>query len=116
MEERDQNRLLVGVSVFHAYAHNWLCQMRYNPRLIAGFGFSDGENSERFWSKLSPLVRLNRTASSSLRLLNINFLVEHINEEQLKGLGERVLSEVKVFCLTEMRNSVLARQALPDEY
>ncbi|UOH79962.1 hypothetical protein LQV05_002611 [Cryptococcus neoformans] len=38
-----RRRLAIGVAVFHAYAHDWLCQLRYHPRLIPGFGLSDGE-------------------------------------------------------------------------
>ncbi|OWZ62060.1 hypothetical protein C349_06858 [Cryptococcus neoformans var. grubii Br795] len=43
-KERAEKRLKIGVAVFHAYAHNWLCQMRYNPRIATGFALTDGEN------------------------------------------------------------------------
>ncbi|KAI9484924.1 hypothetical protein BDB00DRAFT_721768, partial [Zychaea mexicana] len=33
----------VAVGVFHAYAHSMDCQVQYNPRLIEGFGLTDGE-------------------------------------------------------------------------
>lgn len=42
-KERAEKRLKIGVAVFHAYAHNWLCQMRYNPRIATGFALTDGE-------------------------------------------------------------------------
>ncbi|OXH47105.1 hypothetical protein J004_04833 [Cryptococcus neoformans] len=42
-KERAEKRLKIGVAVFHAYAHNWLCQMRYNPRITTGFALTDGE-------------------------------------------------------------------------
>lgn len=74
-----RRRLAIGVAVFHAYAHDWLCQLRYHPRLIPGFGLSDGEGVERFWSALAALVRLNSEASKSLRLWNTHFRVDHVN-------------------------------------
>ncbi|TYJ55374.1 hypothetical protein B9479_003989 [Cryptococcus floricola] len=79
-EERSFGRLKMGVSIFHAYAHSWTCQMKYNPRLIPGFGFTDGEGMERIWSMLSPLIRLNKKAGALLRLKNIFFRVDYINE------------------------------------
>ncbi|KNE95653.1 hypothetical protein PSTG_11018 [Puccinia striiformis f. sp. tritici PST-78] len=47
--------LKFGTSVFHAYVHEWKCQVKYNPRFNAGWGLSDGEGLERLWSSLSPL-------------------------------------------------------------
>ncbi|EGG10072.1 uncharacterized protein MELLADRAFT_94412 [Melampsora larici-populina 98AG31] len=42
-----KGRLLYGTSVFHAYAHQWWCQIFFNPRFIKFFGLSDGEGLER---------------------------------------------------------------------
>lgn len=44
VKEKDRVGSFLSFSVFNEYAHNWLCQMRYNLRPIAIFGFSDGEN------------------------------------------------------------------------
>ncbi|POW07504.1 hypothetical protein PSTT_08278 [Puccinia striiformis] len=52
-ESRD--RLRFGTSVFHAYVHEWPCQVKYNPRYQQGWGLSDGESLERLWSLLAPL-------------------------------------------------------------
>jgi hypothetical protein len=49
-------RLQFAVSVFHAYGHEWPCQLLYNPRLRPGFGFSNGEGCERLWALLKGLV------------------------------------------------------------
>ncbi|KIJ63905.1 hypothetical protein HYDPIDRAFT_58318, partial [Hydnomerulius pinastri MD-312] len=32
-----------AISVFHAYGHQWPCQVIYHPRKREGFGLSDGE-------------------------------------------------------------------------
>ncbi|PLW17206.1 hypothetical protein PCANC_16245 [Puccinia coronata f. sp. avenae] len=44
---QDRGRLSFGTSVFHAYVHNWTCQLEYNPRFNTGWGLSDGEGLER---------------------------------------------------------------------
>ncbi|KZV96829.1 hypothetical protein EXIGLDRAFT_574925, partial [Exidia glandulosa HHB12029] len=41
--EEFAHRLVFGVSVFHAYGHNWACQLVFHPRKRDGFGLSDGE-------------------------------------------------------------------------
>ncbi|KAI7965082.1 hypothetical protein MJO29_003180 [Puccinia striiformis f. sp. tritici] len=38
-----------GTSVFHAYVHEWKCQVKFNPRYNIGWGLSDGEGLERLW-------------------------------------------------------------------
>jgi hypothetical protein len=40
------SRITFAVSVFHAYGHQWPCQIVYHPRKRAGFGLSDGEGCE----------------------------------------------------------------------
>ncbi|KDR74566.1 hypothetical protein GALMADRAFT_49841, partial [Galerina marginata CBS 339.88] len=37
------DRLVFGISVFHAYGHQWPCQIIYHPRKCEGFGLTDGE-------------------------------------------------------------------------
>ncbi|KAK7459482.1 hypothetical protein VKT23_009465 [Stygiomarasmius scandens] len=39
-------RIIWGVSVFHAYGHNWPCQLIYHPRKRRWFGLCDGEAPE----------------------------------------------------------------------
>ncbi|KAF9505392.1 hypothetical protein BS47DRAFT_1306715 [Hydnum rufescens UP504] len=41
-----------GVSVFHAYSHQWTFQLWYHPQKSEKWGLSDGEGCERFWSEL----------------------------------------------------------------
>ena len=49
-------RIEFGVSVFHAYSHQWTCQLWYHPRKSETWGLSDGEGCERFWSELQRLI------------------------------------------------------------
>ena len=50
------DRIVFGISVFHAYGHQWPCQIVYHPRKCPGFGLSDGELCERFWSSIKLLI------------------------------------------------------------
>ena len=77
--ERAAGRLKMATSVFHAYAHDWGCQLDYNPRLNKGWGFSDGEGSERIWCDLASLVSGNRQATNEHRQININLRAMHHN-------------------------------------
>ena len=49
-------RISFGISVFHAFGHQWPCQLIYHPRKCQGFGLSDGEGCERFWSAIKGLI------------------------------------------------------------
>ena len=47
-----QSHLAWGVLIFHAYGHQYNCQLWYHPQKSAMWGFTDGEGCERFWSEL----------------------------------------------------------------
>jgi hypothetical protein len=38
--------IVFSISIFHAYGHQWPCQLIYHPRKCEGFGLSDGEGCE----------------------------------------------------------------------
>jgi Kyakuja-Dileera-Zisupton transposase len=61
-----QDRITFGISVFHAYGHQWPCQIIYHPRKCCGFGLTDGEGCERFWSAIKLLI-------SSLRMAGVSY-------------------------------------------
>lgn len=67
---RYQARLFFGLSVFHAYGHQWPCQVIYHPRKCTGFGLSDGEGCERFWSSIRKLIPTLRVSGVSRILTN----------------------------------------------
>lgn len=64
--ERYLNRLSFGISVFHAFGHQWPCQIIYHPRKCEGFGLSDGEGCERFWHSISKLIPVLRVSGVRL--------------------------------------------------
>jgi hypothetical protein len=49
-------RLRFGTSVFHAYGHQWVCQLWYHPRKGQIWGLSDGEGCERLWASIRKLI------------------------------------------------------------
>jgi len=59
-------RIEWGVSVFHAFAHQWPCQCVYNPQKHEGFGQSDGEGCERCWGRLKKLISICHVSGVSL--------------------------------------------------
>ncbi|KAI7944673.1 hypothetical protein MJO28_010368 [Puccinia striiformis f. sp. tritici] len=97
--EEYRPRLSFGTSVFHAYVHNWICQLDYHPRLNDGWGLSDGEGLERLWSYLSPLVSALRYATRNHRLAAIAHRLKYHNwkgkRDLPKWLKNKFTSAVK---------------------
>jgi len=91
-------RIEFGVSVFHAYGHQWTCQLWYHPRKSEMWGLSDGEGCERFWSELRRLIPGLRVTGYHRRLFIIDLQVEHIDQLKQEGAGkwlrDRVLRTV----------------------
>ena len=63
-----RDRLSFAISVFHAYGHQWPCQVVYHPRKCVGFGLSDGEGCERFWSMIKRLIAPLRVSGVSVAI------------------------------------------------
>jgi hypothetical protein len=50
------DRIAFAVSVFHAFGHEWACQLLYHPRKRVGFGYTNREGCERFWQSIRHLI------------------------------------------------------------
>jgi hypothetical protein len=59
------SRLRFATTAMHAYGHEWACQLEYNPRICIGLGLSDGEGTERLWSRFVRLIGVERSSSVS---------------------------------------------------
>ncbi|KAF9506841.1 hypothetical protein BS47DRAFT_1280706, partial [Hydnum rufescens UP504] len=81
-------RLEWGVSIFHAYGHQWTCQLWYHPRKSTIWGLSDGEGCERFWSGLRRLIPCLRVTGYHRRLFILDLQVECIDEEKWGDFGK----------------------------
>jgi hypothetical protein len=63
------DQLKFSVSIFHAYGHQWACQLWYHPQKSAIWGLSNGEGCEHFWSELWKLIPCLHVTGVSLLLL-----------------------------------------------
>ncbi|KIJ59524.1 hypothetical protein HYDPIDRAFT_100539, partial [Hydnomerulius pinastri MD-312] len=72
-------RLHFATTAMHAYGHKWACQLVFNPRLAVGMGLSNGEGTERLWSRLIKLIGIEH--SSSVRSTAVG-------SEMLRDLGD----------------------------
>ncbi|EIN07536.1 hypothetical protein PUNSTDRAFT_33090, partial [Punctularia strigosozonata HHB-11173 SS5] len=83
-----RKRITFGISVFHAYGHQWPCQVIYHPCKCNCFGLSDGESCERFWSAIDHLVAVLRVSGFHQRLYVIDTQIHHLDAVQRRSLGD----------------------------
>ncbi|KAH7092807.1 hypothetical protein BKA62DRAFT_625932, partial [Auriculariales sp. MPI-PUGE-AT-0066] len=85
-------QLQFATAAMHAYAHQWTCQVAFNPRMIAGMGLTDGEGVERLWSLLVDLIGILRRVSRSRRIIILERQIQWISyclREELGRWGAR---------------------------
>ncbi|KAG1787714.1 hypothetical protein EV424DRAFT_1476683 [Suillus variegatus] len=80
--------LRFATTAMHAYGHEWACQLIYNPRMIVGLGLSDGEGTERLWSRFVRLIGIQRSSSRQCRLWLIDRHAGAIGLEMRADLGD----------------------------
>ncbi|KAK1231142.1 hypothetical protein PQX77_005748 [Marasmius sp. AFHP31] len=81
------SRLQLATAVMHAYGHQWACQLLYNPRMRVGLGITDGEGTERLWSRLRRIIGLERRASRAKRRWMLDRQCDSIAMDLREGLG-----------------------------
>ncbi|KAJ7872677.1 hypothetical protein B0H14DRAFT_3563287 [Mycena olivaceomarginata] len=82
------DRLRFAVSVFHAFGHDWPCQVVYHPLKCEGFGFSNGEGCERFWHSISHIIAHLCISGYHHRLYTLDSQVKQGEEANLFKLAE----------------------------
>ncbi|KAF8197276.1 hypothetical protein K438DRAFT_1906137 [Mycena galopus ATCC 62051] len=87
---RFMDRIAFAVSVFHAFGHEWACQLLYHPRKRGGFGFTNGEGAERFWNSIRHLIAHLRICGYHNRLYTLDTQIEQADEASLLRLGDWV--------------------------
>ncbi|GLB34368.1 hypothetical protein LshimejAT787_0112520 [Lyophyllum shimeji] len=85
--DRYLDRIIFGISVFHAFGHQWPCQIIYHPRKREGFGLTDGEGCERVWHSISKLIAYLRVCGYHQRLYTLDRQVNHAQAETLERFG-----------------------------
>ncbi|KAG6914746.1 hypothetical protein DXG01_015539 [Tephrocybe rancida] len=91
--DRYIDRTSFGISIFHAFGHQWACQLIYHPQKRTGFGLSDREGCERFWHSISWLIDYLRVCGYHQRLYTLDHQVDHAQKETLKNLGAWLLRQ-----------------------
>ncbi|KAG1807137.1 uncharacterized protein BJ212DRAFT_1449388 [Suillus subaureus] len=76
-----------AIVVFHAYGHQWPCQIVYHPRKCEGFGLSDGEGCEQLWSSLKQLIPLLQVSGFYQHLFVLDVQVRHLDTKSIQGYG-----------------------------
>ncbi|KAI6039182.1 hypothetical protein EDC04DRAFT_2568813 [Pisolithus marmoratus] len=84
-------RISFAISVFHAFGHQWPCQLIYHPQKREGFGLTDGEGCECFWSAIKALIPTLHVSGFHQCLFAIDFQVHHLDMKSLTGLGQWIL-------------------------
>ncbi|KAJ6539595.1 hypothetical protein B0H19DRAFT_864576, partial [Mycena capillaripes] len=82
-----RKRVAFAINAMHAYRHQWVCQLVYNPRMRPGCGLTDGEGVKRVWSRIRKLIPLMRNQWNSRRIWMIDQYMSFINAEGLTNLG-----------------------------
>lgn len=89
------DRLVFAISVFHAYGHQWVCQIHYHPRKQRIWGLTDGEGNERIWFLLSHLISMLRNAGYFQRLWILSMQFNEVGGKFVNRLGDWVWSRLK---------------------
>ncbi|KAG2114308.1 uncharacterized protein F5147DRAFT_570583 [Suillus discolor] len=79
----------------HAYGHEWSCQLVYNPCICEGLGLSDGEGTERLWSRFIHLIGIQRSSSRQRRLWLLDRQAAAIGLEMRADLGDWIRRRLK---------------------
>src|SRR5260370_17035753 len=82
------------MSIFHAYGHQWVCQLWYHPQKDECWGLSDGEVCKCFWSGLCHLVPGLWVAGYHHQLFILDMQMEHIQKSKQSDLGEWLCSHL----------------------
>jgi hypothetical protein len=83
---RDQ-QLHFGVPLWHGWAHNRLCQLRFHPLYQEGLGLEDAEGCERVFSRTNGCARAIRYSTKFHRKQVIDMTVRQWNNEKVQNIG-----------------------------
>ncbi|KAG0698489.1 hypothetical protein DFH29DRAFT_983874 [Suillus ampliporus] len=76
MDDNTLSRIVFAVAVFHAYGHQWPCQIVYHPRKREGFGLF-----------LKPLIPSLHVSGFNQWLFVLNTQICHLDSKSLQGFG-----------------------------
>ncbi|KAF7976360.1 hypothetical protein HWV62_6913 [Athelia sp. TMB] len=110
LPEDIMQRTMFATMAMHAYAHQWSCQLMYNPRLKPGLGLSDGEGVERLWSRMRRLIGVTRNAGRRRRIWILDRQLTFIGLDMRDELGDWIRRKLKsgVIAMTTESEKTLA--------
>ncbi|KAJ7845678.1 hypothetical protein B0H13DRAFT_1647204, partial [Mycena leptocephala] len=82
-----RERVSFAINAMHAYGHQWVCQLVYNPCMRPGCGLTDGEGVERIWSRIRKLIPITRNQWNSRRIWMIDLYMSFVKAEGRTNLG-----------------------------
>ncbi|KAG1727949.1 uncharacterized protein EDB91DRAFT_1239464 [Suillus paluster] len=82
------SRLCLATTAMHAYGHEWACQLVHNPQMCIGLGLSDGEGTERLWSRFVCLIGIERSSLCQRHLWLIDCQAVAIGSKMQSDLGD----------------------------
>lgn len=89
------SRIRFATTAMHAYGHEWACQLVYNPRIVKGLGLSDGEGTERLWSRFIRLICIERSSSHQRRIWLIDRHATSVAKDMVNDLGDWLRRRLK---------------------
>ncbi|KAJ7593008.1 hypothetical protein C8J56DRAFT_1045445 [Mycena floridula] len=105
-----RDRLQFATTAMHAYAHQWSCQLVFNPWLRLGLGLTDGEGVERIWAAIRALIGIARHSSRSRRIWLLDRLLQSTAAHHRDGLGDWLRGKlIKLKALENQHQAVLRR-------
>lgn len=78
---------MFGILVFHAFGHQWACQIICHPIKCKGFGLTDDEGCENLWSSLKPLIPSLRVSTYYNHIYALDTQIKYLDAKSLLGLG-----------------------------
>ncbi|KAF9503387.1 hypothetical protein BS47DRAFT_1309825 [Hydnum rufescens UP504] len=88
-------QIVFGISVFHAYCHQWVCQLWYNPRKGGVWGLTDGEGCECLWNDLRHLIPNLHVTGFHRHLFVLDLQIEHLDHLKMQQAGVWLEKHVK---------------------
>ncbi|TFK31561.1 hypothetical protein BDQ12DRAFT_701529 [Crucibulum laeve] len=82
------DHMVFAIAVFHAYGHQWPCQIIYHPWKCVGFGLTDGEGCEKFWSAIKLLIPSMYVSGYYHRLYSIDLQIKFLDKKSLLLMGK----------------------------
>jgi hypothetical protein len=94
------DKVELKIGRFHIFGHEYACHIRFNVLRSEHFGLMVGEEPERVFSMLAPLVSTGRLSSGPRRNqrldANIHFIAEHFRESFGRHMSLRYTKMLEV--------------------